>query len=372
MSIDLQEKTKTHPTDPMCWGALPTEECILEFRPPSARQLELTTTQCLWQWTIVSVVFGAVFWVLKFWVFTWVDSLLTRGIFAAMTCAGAYALAVNAGAEQQGARTLNRHESAWAFGAVAITILLLVGNAAWGLIAYGIGGVLLLAYLANAIVQHGVGWHTANPEVGDDIRNGWRSGAKSLVKARASGISDVRLLGNEASVAIVVVAVGLLLAPLTHGLCWQLGKPTMSLWVPPLTIGTLFLFQLVWLPHSRTSAVVGGAIGHWHDYQRASPSSPMAYQSPSGLAANRTVLTWLVLAVVSASLATATSNLRPYLTASSPSFNPQFVAGIDTAVASLAAPWIVWFSVRILVAPTLVAALIRHDEEAGENWEVEV
>ena len=242
-----------------------------------------------------------------------------------------------------------------------------------GGLVYAGTGLALLAILARQLVCHQVGWHTANPQILASDRDPWRAGARKLNIALASGSNDMKNLAIEGLGGFAVVSAGLVLQPLCYLGCSWAGVKTWSWWVPLLTLATLLVFDRIWVRHSKSSETFAAAMGHWFDYQKNGESSPLVYQSPAGSAARRTFLVWHVVAVLTVGMATMISNIEflDQLGAPMTRQDRAIVALMDTALAAITVPWLVWYGLKIITAPALVAAWALHEFPSTKNADPE-
>ncbi len=376
----ISDKTVTHPTDVMCWDDLPSEACAMEFRPPSAMQLRCTWKRGIVDLTKVSCVVGAAFWLIKFVVLPQLSSPWNRlGLVGAVAgvVVGALTLAMAPSSKRvQTAKLDPSSKFSWTLAiAVAGCVVLCFSpalNLTGGLVYAGTG-LALLAILARQLVCHQVGWHTANPQILASDRDPWRAGARKLNIALASGSNDMKNLAIEGLGGFAVVSAGLVLQPLCYLGCSWAGVRTWSWWVPPLTLATLLVFDRIWVRHSKSSETFAAAMGHWFDYQKNGESSPLVYQSPAGSAAPRTFLVWHVVAVLTVGMATMISNIEFFDQLGAPMTRQDraIVALMDTALAAITVPWLVWYGLKIITAPALVAAWALHEFPSTKNADPE-
>lgn len=361
--------TVTHPTDVMCWDDLPGGPCAMEFRPPSAMELRRNWQQGIADLTKVSLVIGAVFWMLRYVLLpqlsSWNRFAFMAIVFGAMF--GIVTVLLKPGRNQQGKHTAIVAEVQFTIGIAfaAFFIVLIQPSRLASVLTYAVGGGVALGQLARQIVRHQVGWHSANPHVPDLQRQQWRAGSDNVINALNSNSVDLQNLAIEGMGGCAVACIALAIHPACYLFCDAVGVATWSWWVPPMTILTLFAYDHIWIRHSQSSNIFQTAMGHWFDYQRDVSSSPLLHQSRAGTATHRTVLTWATLGILVVGLAATISNAS-FLSAVTPSLGADrsdlaFVALIDTALAAVTAPWLLWFSIRIIASPTLVAAYLRHE-----------
>ena len=367
----ISGKTVTHPTDPMCWDDTPDDTCSMEYRPPSAMKLNCTWQRGIFELTKASCVVGAAFWLIKFIVLPFLASPWNRlglvGLLAGlliMTLAKSLLPLRNKTTAASKPSISVSAASALAVVTIALVLVSKTSRLA-GVMAYCVAGVVMLGMLARQVVQHQVGWHTANPSVSDERRTQWRSGSEHLGGALKSDSIDLQNLAIEGIGGYFVVLVGLTLHPACYFFCESLGVSTWSWWVPLMTLLTLVGFDWIWVTHSQSSRIFTSAIGHWFHYQRDVPSSPLVFQSPAGNAGNRMLLTWATVGVFVVGMAAMLSN-GEYLahmdsTLALSNQDRAIVSALDTAIVSLTAPWLVWLGLRIIVTPTLVAAWALHE-----------
>ena len=76
---------------------------------------------------------------------------------------------------------------------------------------------------------------------------------------------------------------------------------------------------------------------------------------------------WLSIVVLTLSGAALSSSIWSPEVSKMTVSERSFLALLDTSVAAVCSPCIYWLSLRILTAPVLIAAAIRHEEEAGNS-----
>lgn len=353
-----QTRTHTHPTDVICWDAMPSESCAMEFRPASAQGLSVSFGEAWSRWLPVTCICGFVFWLLRFVILVRFTSLLNRVVLLLVLAAGLVAFFGKIiEPYRMERRKRSGEQSFFGISVILIAVLLVIDNVRLIGVAGYVGIVLpALIYLSYLIARHAIQWHTANPMVIKESRSRWREEVETPISTCVSTHREVRLLGIEALAATALVFLALLLAPTCYLIAEVIGFPTLSWWVAPTSALALYGLNLIWTLDRRVTNCFENTIGHWLLYQTDSRSSPLVFQSEAGNAARRTLLTWLVLAVLTCSQAGMLSNLAIV--------EPErqlVLSFIDTTIVAITSPVLLWCSVRVLVGPTVVAAKLIHD-----------
>jgi len=367
----MSEKTVCHPTDAMCWDELPSQACAMEFRPPSALELSCTWQRGMAELTKVSCLVGAGYWLLSAVLLPHLASTWHRfgliGLMLGLLVAMLGKVMAPSGLARTGqSKPPLPINFPTLMAAIAIAGVLLCPATRWtGALAFGVAGFWLLGMLALQMVRHQVGWHSANPHIPPAQRQQWRAGAQQIWRAWKSDSTDFQNLALEGICGCLVVGVALVVPPACYFFGEFLGAPTWSWWVPLMTVLLLVVSEKIWVRHSASQHIFQVATGHWLDYQRDMPSSPLVYQSPAGSAAQRTLLLWATVAVLVTSLSAMISNAN-YLAGldhehALEATDFAIVSLMDTALAAVTVPWLVGLGVKIISAPALVAAYLLNE-----------
>jgi len=319
---------------------------------------------------------GAVFWLTKFVVLPQLTSPWNRlGLVSTVAgvTLGGLTIALDPRRSHTPSPQLVPQRFPWptVMAVAAVVVVLFSANLNLaGAITYAGVGLVLLGTLARQLVHHQIGWHTASPHVDSQQRQRWRTYAENPERALDCGVTDLENLALNGLGGYAVVCTGLVLLPACYLGCGWVGALTWSWWVPPLTVLVLWIYERIWVTHSRSNEIFAAAMGHWIDYQKDSAGSPLVYQSPAGSATCRTLLTWQVVGVLTVGLAALVSNSE-FLNRHSAPFDRAdlaIVALLDTALAAVTVPWLLWYGLKISTAPALVAAWALHESaDAAET-----
>lgn len=359
---NLRGTTVTDPDDPTMYQHLPLGSSSLQFRSPSSERLSLRGSSSIWEMTRLSLFIGVTFWAFRFGIAYVFENATYELTFSLMAVFTVYYGFMSIGDIDES------NEGIPFAGYLAPCVSIVVGAALVfelrpiGTLAFCTAGVVCVLVSALAMSRHIVAWHAANPFVAEETRICWRTATVSPAIGLRSRNQDVRELTFEAVIASAFVVALMVCVPVGV-LLYQRGMSTALSWrILPMLVTLLWIFNKVWVSHPLADTIFALAAGHWRKYDSA---QPLSFESPVGDASKRLTLTWLSLTVLTVSGAALTSSIGSSAWTGVSVGRLYLVALLDTTIAAICCPHIYWLSIRGIVAPVLVAAYIRHEEEAG-------
>ena len=400
MSI-LSERNLKHRTDVLDWKRIPRGRCELEYRPPSAESLQVSTLSFLGRLSLVAAIVAIAGVIVVDAVAPFIAGRLTGHLSVAVLCVMGILLLT--GVYEPFSQRLEswQRSSILPFVVASVMVLYLFGTlfnvidvVQGALLVFVLAAIPFTCFVGDQMCQHYIGWMLANPRIDEDTRQKWKTAwnarfeAPKSVEPRRTDLSAVEskvhawasTWSTSYASGMFVFAFAAISPLLVIAACYWLFRIKLPASQYPLIL--LAFVVAIGIGRARECRISWQVflqmLGHWISYGQTGEQPPWVFQSPVGRPFYRECLVYCLLALFCAGtvpIGVQTGSLigaSDIETTVEPTIeNVAFKVLLAIVYATVVPPSLLMLGLFFVTAPALAAYFVALEHQSAHEQQTE-